>query len=1648
MKTTRLLPVCLLILSIALSYSDVILHYDGEENSGDLVDRVNGRHAAPVNTGHTYQMTGPTGFGKSVSLSANGSWQLSVTDSAILRNLSNNFSITAWIYVDSALFAAKTGTNAAHSRIIGDDVAWDADGWSLGVLNTGRVRFTKNGIVDAELGNSGAVPFNQWAHVAATVSSTGGTKLFVNGISVGTHANTTNLATGLGNNGLEDAYAIGRSYGIGEGQWFAGHLDEVQVHNTVLTEAQIQALMVPPRDPALITNIQFSATGDAVPQTLSIPFTNEGNSQDLIISAITFSGADAGTFSVPTLPGTLAAGGNGVLEVSFTPDTGYAVYTATMTVASNDPEKPNFDVAVTMTAVDPNIDPHLVSHFSFDDPGQLGNDTGTFDNDGTANGNAQFSSNARLGGGALALDGNGDYINVGGAADYSALAGDGDGFTMTVWIRPNSLSGVRRIFSVGKLSGFSGNGWGAGVSGAAPFATTYGRFDFSSGVDSFSTGVWSHAAYVYRPASGQILFYVDGSLITTITGTAGILSTTDSFIIGGIGIPANGQWFDGSVDDLRIYDNELDAAAISTLANPVVGPTIHYLFANPAPLTSTGASTLTWSVANADSLVLDGGPFVNQIVTGLTNISTDTLTNSTTFTLTATGQGLQTSQQITVAMTDAALDPVINEFLAANTSTLTDEDGKFSDWIEIYNPNTFAYSLAGWHLTDNASSPGEWEFPAISLPANGYLLVFASEKNRATPGAELHSNFKLSASGEYLALTRPDLSIAQKYAPAFPIQIDDYSYGGTSYFVPTPGTANGSPLVDLPPLVTALTGNPTAPDENTDLPIAASVQSTGAAIASVTLTYSIGYNAETSIAMTAGAGSEYTASIPATAYASGDMVRWFVTATSAGGSNSRFPIFKDPIESPEYHGTVVTDSSINTPLPVLHWFVQNPAASETRSGTQASLFFDGKFYDNVYCRIRGQSAGSWPKHKFKFDFYKGGHFKWDANQPKVEEFNLQSHYREVFGQSANSSYMRESLMFWWMKEAGAAVPDSFHLHLRRNGSFYGLYSFVEQIDEDFLTKHGYSATGPMYKAAAQSGSATLSPNPVSGQYRKVLKQEEPFADLTAFCANINVSNPNRFQYVWDNVDLAQWINVIAAMNVPFNHDQLTKNYYVYREPESGEWHRFPWDADQSFPVGQYITGQNWTSPLYGDTEHTQELNGGSPNPAWQNHMHDAIMDNPVTREMYMRRVKSLTDQYLNSSYFEDLIEATRLKISADAAADRTAWAAKGVTISDINNGISEILNIALPARRTHLLTTYASLLPATQPASPSVTFGTIVYNPSSGNQDEEYIEIQNQESVAIDISKWTLEDGVTHTFQPGTIIPSNSTLYLSPNILAFRARATSPKGGESRFAQGNYAGHLSNLGETLTLRDVSGTLVATATTPYDPSDAQRYLVVSEIMYHPVNPDDEFIELLNVSDTVTLDLTGVVFTAGINYAFPAATMMTPGQRIVIHFADFLNLSRLNNNGDQIKLEDASGSTIREFRFDDEFPWPASADGTGASLVLIAPEAVPDHNIATNWRPSTTFGGNPGTSDSIPLIGENLIDYALSSPPVITANREFQYTLNIGADGVSIEVQTSTNLITWTPSEIGTATGLHSGSGTLTWTIPLSGDIKFARLKLSR
>ncbi|MCW5557892.1 MAG: CotH kinase family protein, partial [Verrucomicrobiae bacterium] len=198
--------------------------------------------------------------------------------------------------------------------------------------------------------------------------------------------------------------------------------------------------------------------------------------------------------------------------------------------------------------------------------------------------------------------------------------------------------------------------------------------------------------------------------------------------------------------------------------------------------------------------------------------------------------------------------------------------------------------------------------------------------------------------------------------------------------------------------------------------------------------------------------------------------------------------------------------------------------------------------------------------------------------------------------------------------------------------------------------------------------------------------------------------------------------------------------------------------------------------------------------------------------------------------------------------------------------------------------------------------------------------------------------------------------------------------------------------------------------------SSNHIVVSEFCYRPSDAatpaevaitsdrdDFEFVELMNVGSR-TVDLTGLRFTVGILFDFPAGTLLGPRERLVVvkNRAAFearygvdtgMRIAgaydgNLSNSGEELAIVDAQGAEVRRFQYLDRAPWPTGPNRNGYSLVLLRPESAPDHRLPSNWRTSAAPGGTPGGTDAVAFVGDpeadadgngqaDLLDYALGA-----------------------------------------------------------------------
>lgn len=112
------------------------------------------------------------------------------------------------------------------------------------------------------------------------------------------------------------------------------------------------------------------------------------------------------------------------------------------------------------------------------------------------------------------------------------------------------------------------------------------------------------------------------------------------------------------------------------------------------------------------------------------------------------------------------LDIQVSEILIANRSSLPDENGVFSDVVELHNETSESISLSGWYLSDRVEQRFRFRLPDVSIPAGGYLLILCDGENYTAGNGTIHANFALTAKEE-LCLTDPAgnyLTVAAQYS--------------------------------------------------------------------------------------------------------------------------------------------------------------------------------------------------------------------------------------------------------------------------------------------------------------------------------------------------------------------------------------------------------------------------------------------------------------------------------------------------------------------------------------------------------------------------------------------------------------------------------------------------------------------------------------------------------------------------------------------------------------------------------------------------------------------------------------------------------------------------------------------------------------------
>lgn len=777
----------------------------------------------------------------------------------------------------------------------------------------------------------------------------------------------------------------------------------------------------------------------------------------------------------------------------------------------------------------------------------------------------------------------------------------------------------------------------------------------------------------------------------------------------------------------------------------------------------------------------------------------------------------------------------------------------------------------------------------------------------------------------------------------------------------------------------------------------------------------------------------YTATIPA--QQNRRLVRYRLSAEDGAGDSVTVPYNDDPQpnfayfcydgvpawQAAEQPGTTATlnfSTNVMQRFSAVHLISKNGSVEDATwfdryvgdlykwTGT---LVYDGKVYDHIHYRARGGGHRyKMVKNMWKFDFNRGHDFqmrddygrKYSTKWTKLnlgasiqqgwtgyrgEQGMFESVGSRLFSLAGVESFDTAFLQFRIIDDAQEATSDQYE------GDFWGLYLAVEQENGRFLDEHDLP-DGNLYKMEAGSGElANIDP---LGPTDK--------SDLNYILNNYTDASDAWWRANWNLEDFYSYQTIVQGIH----HYDINggKNFFYYRNPETGRWKVIPWDLDLTWADNMYLArwgGNNALASRILDASASGNLLqlSGDQRPEFRiefrnraREIRDLLFNPDQANQLIDEQARLLRDPLGGLSFLDadrcmwdynpKMIDAAYTPALSDAGQGKFyQWPISGV--SKDFNGCVQLLKNYVVGRSVHLddLATDTAI-----PNTPTIVYTGDSNYPLNGLSFQCSAFSDPQDSGSFAAMQWRAGEvlntaahdptepppyEITAKWESGELTGFNPDITIPADALkvgrAYRVRVRM-KDNSGRWS------HWSNPVQFITAESsTAGALVS-------------HLRISEVMYDPTGGNDyEFIELHNTDTNLPLNLSGAAFTSGVDYNFPDGTTIDPGGHLLVagntnntfhvHYGLSAGVAfagpysgKLANGGEELKLKTApGGSEIASFEYGNGRTWPLAAAGAGHSLVPIEPSASGQATGALdypgNWRASTYINGSPGTADPV-------------------------------------------------------------------------------------
>jgi len=916
-------------------------------------------------------------------------------------------------------------------------------------------------------------------------------------------------------------------------------------------------------------------------------------------------------------------------------------------------------------------------------------------------------------------------------------------------------------------------------------------------------------------------------------------------------------------------------------------------------------------------------------------------------------------------------DLYINELMASSTRVF-DDQGEPEDWVEIYNGGTESQNLAGLYLSDDPADLQKWRILApIEIPPAGYgLLWLDGEPDQGNT----HAPFKLSKDGEDLIFSQVlDGQLRVLDQIAFPELEQNVSYGRES-----DGGANWIKFSEY---------SPNESNNGNGRYLAAKVSfsinggfysnSVDVSISSSDPDAQIYYTLDGTepqtddLAYTSPVNITQTQLLRARAFKTGFAGGETKSESYFINANHSLAVLDIQTE-PEnlFDGDIGIYVVGNNGIDGFCNFQPRNWNQDWERPIHLSMYeADGTeaFSVNAGMKIGGGcSRGSKMK---PLNFYFRGNLYGDAKveYPVFPQIDVQEFNRLKVRNSGNDfeqmGFRDGAIQSMLYKTIDLDIMAYRPVIAYINGTYWGLYGLRELYNEDYIASHH----------DVDPDNLDIISNPYAGG--EIHEGDRvAFEQIQNYIDNNDLSIPANYEFVKSQVDINEFLNYHIVQIYLANYDWPANNLRVWRERKAGakwRWMLFDLDATSGFDA--------WSQSTV--THNTLEFATATNGDWWPNGPHSTLwlrklLENEEFRNEFVQRTSTYAELIFNTNRVNRITDSIQTMILPEIDRHQARWTNNnwewgwGTPGGGNRQNWQNYIRIFKNFFRGRL----SVMLSHTR-----FKFGldgarSLRFNHTNNKGGKVYLH-DNETEIPPQFSSQYFVD-----------IPLKVKAVANPGYVFLKWEETGETNPEIDFLSEGY--------ETLTAIFV----------PLQPS-------ITEIHYNPEEGQQyEFIELHNPGVN-ELDLGGYRFEEGIEFTFPANTLLGPQEFLIIAKDKGLYASidcqvlqwdagDLSNEGEAISLAMATGEVIDRVIYSSASPWPVEANGGGSSLSLIKPYL--DNSVLESWEAYFAQGGSPCGQSSPVLNGIPSDNFSLKLYPNPAKDELTVEYSSISADDLKVEV----------------------------------------------